>query len=199
MGDQPLNKTVAWKSSYISTTEFTTIRTEKDIDVRGQITGEEFGKLYNIHYHLKINLNWVIQSFSADSLSELPFSVSFHKNKKGEWVDKKGKVLPEFEGCTDVDIMLTPFTNTLPVNRLNLPVGVSEEIKVVYIDLKQNICSPANQRYTNMGNGTYKYESLPSGFTALLKVDEDGLVIDYPGIWHRVNPVLRGKDLSTGS
>ena len=29
----------------------------------------------------------------------------------------------------------------------------------------------------------YRYESLKSGFTAELKVDEDGLVIDYPDIF----------------
>jgi hypothetical protein len=81
---------------------------------------------------------------------------------------------------------LTPFTNTLPINRLNLTEGDSKEIEVVYFDLPSSNFSPLKQRYTNLGNGIYKYESLASGFTANLEVDNEGFVINYPGIWQRV-------------
>jgi len=48
----------------------------------------------------------------------------------------------------------------------------------------------APQRYTclarNADGGVYRYESLSSGFTRDLLIDADGLVIEYPGIWKRV-------------
>jgi uncharacterized protein len=33
--------------------------------------------------------------------------------------------------------------------------------------------------------GLYRFEALPSGFTAELPVDADGLVLDYPGLFRR--------------
>lgn len=187
MTPKKMNTTVVWKSTLLSTTEHTTITTGKNIRVKGRIVGKRAEKLISIEYHLEIDTSWVIQSFSIDSRLGNPFSVSLHKNKKGEWVDEKETPMPEFADCTDIDIMLTPFTNTLPINRLNLSPGMSEEINVIYVDLKQNRCYPARQRYTNEGDGIYKYESLQSDFTARLMTDEHGLVLDYPGIWRRVN------------
>jgi hypothetical protein len=44
---------------------------------------------------------------------------------------------------------------------------------------------PERQRYgcleAQADGGLYRFEALPSGFTAELPVDADGLVIDYPG------------------
>ncbi|HZA22643.1 MAG TPA: putative glycolipid-binding domain-containing protein, partial [Dehalococcoidia bacterium] len=34
-------------------------------------------------------------------------------------------------------------------------------------------------------SGHYRFEALPSGFTAELPVDAEGLVIDYPGLFRR--------------
>ena len=41
------------------------------------------------------------------------------------------------------------------------------------------------QRYTNLGGGRYRFESLDDDFTADLTVDEAGLVVDYPGLFRR--------------
>ncbi len=91
------------------------------------------------------------------------------------------------DGCTEVDIMITPFTNTLPIRRLNLNLGESREISVAYIGLPGLKLSHMQQRYTCLSHdengGTYRYESLKSGFTAELRVDTDSLVVDYPNIF----------------
>jgi len=39
------------------------------------------------------------------------------------------------------------------------------------------------QAYTRLTADTYRYENLPSGFTAELRVNEEGLVLDYGDIW----------------
>jgi hypothetical protein len=90
-----------------------------------------------------------------------------------------------------VDISITPFTNTLPIRRLSLAVGSSTILKVVYIKLPELHVFPFEQRYTcldvSANGGTYRYESLSSGFTADLPVDHDGIVLDYPQIWKRLS------------
>ncbi len=75
------------------------------------------------------------------------------------------------DGCTDVDISVTPFTNTLPIRRLNLDQDESTEIETVYISVPELQVETAIQRYTCLDSlddegGRYRYESVPSGFTA---------------------------------
>ena len=74
-------------------------------------------------------------------------------------------------------------------HRLRLGTGLMREINVIYIRWPELSLQPLRQRYTNMGNELYKYENLESGYSALLSMDRDGLVMDYPGMWKRVYPV----------
>jgi hypothetical protein len=47
--------------------------------------------------------------------------------------------------------------------------------------------SPQPQAYTQLADRLYLFESLVgSGFSAELPVDEDGIVLDYPGLFRRV-------------
>jgi len=93
--------------------------------------------------------------------------------------------LVPLDGCIDVDILASPFTNTLAINRLALEPGQSEEIRVAFIDPANATARPVEQRYTRLDANRYRYEGLASGFTAELPVDEDGLLIEYPGYFRR--------------
>jgi hypothetical protein len=99
---------------------------------------------------------------------------------EGNW---RGR--PELQGCLEVDISVTPLTNTLPINRLRLSPGESAEIRAVYIDVPSLRVSVMPQRYTRLGERLYRYQS--KGFQADLSVDEHGLVVDYPGLWRRLD------------
>ena len=89
------------------------------------------------------------------------------------------------KGCMDLDIPLTPFTNTLPIRRLKLSPGRSQEVKVIYCDLLKQEIKPVCQRYTCLSNSEYHYENVPNDFEATILVDEFGLVIDYPYLFVR--------------
>ncbi len=58
---------------------------------------------------------------------------------------------------------------------------------MVYVSVPDLRLSKFDQRYTCISQhedgGIYRYESLNSGFTSELKIDEDGMVVDYPGIF----------------
>jgi hypothetical protein len=109
---------------------------------------------------------------------------------EGYWTTHSGESVPGLEGCVDVDISATPFTNTLPIRRLGLAPGESADLSVAYVDIDEMRAWREEQRYTrlkkNSEDALYKYESLDSGFTADLPVDTDGLVLDYPGLFRRV-------------
>ena len=88
-------------------------------------------------------------------------------------------------GCQDVDLSVTPATNTRPIRRLDLDIGKSESVTAAWIkipDLKVQLLS---QRYTRVAKNTYRYESA-TGFSAEITVDDLGLVITYAGGWERI-------------
>ncbi len=112
---------------------------------------------------------------------------------RGHWHDAvRDRPVPALEGCLDVDIGMTPATNTLPIKRLGLAAGEGREITVAYVPLPDEIEGaflprPARQRYTCLAEGRrYRYEGLFRGFTAELEVDGDGLVLDYPETFRRL-------------
>ena len=59
--------------------------------------------------------------------------------------------MPELRDCIDVDITATPFTNTLPINRLRLAPGQSADISVVYVTTPGLDISVSAQRYSRRG------------------------------------------------
>jgi uncharacterized protein len=105
----------------------------------------------------------------------------------GHWRDGTGGPLPALDGAIDVDLPLTPFTNTLPIRRLDLRAGQSADIRVVYIRLPELTVTIDPQRYTCLEPGRrYRYASLDGDFVRDIEVDADGLVVTYPGLFRRL-------------
>lgn len=104
----------------------------------------------------------------------------------GRWRDAQGNALPALDGCLDVDLTCTPFTNTLPIRRLGEALRRRHEITVAYITLPEATVAPSRQAYTALGAGRYRFESLSSPFQADIETDADGLVVHYPGLFRRV-------------
>jgi uncharacterized protein len=107
----------------------------------------------------------------------------------GNWTDAlRRRPVPELDGCVDLDLSVTPLTNTLPIRRLGLIPGMTRDLTVAYVKIPDLTVSAAAQRYTcisdDNGQARYRYES--GRFQASLQVDEHGLVLDYPGIWRRI-------------
>ncbi|WP_343712585.1 putative glycolipid-binding domain-containing protein [Inquilinus sp.] len=105
----------------------------------------------------------------------------------GAWTTGDGTPLPQLDGCIDIDLVATPFTNTLPIRRLGLEPGESAEIRVAYLPLPDLVPFATSQRYTHLALRRWRFESLDgSGFTAEISTDANELVLDYPGLYRRV-------------
>jgi hypothetical protein len=90
-------------------------------------------------------------------------------------------------GAFDVDLGGSPLTNTLPIRRLNLANaqnGVAHRLSVAWVLLPSLEVVQADQIYTPLGDGQVRYSS--ETFSADLTVDDDGFVLDYPGLAKRV-------------
>src|SRR5436305_11729 len=78
-----------------------------------------------------------------------------------------------------------PDTNTIPIRRLDLKVGEARAIRVAWIRFPELRVEPGDQRYARGALRRYRFENVDSGYTTELKVDEEGLVLEYPGLWTR--------------
>ena len=104
----------------------------------------------------------------------------------GNWVDASATPLAQLKGAIDIDISITPFTNTLPIRRLRLQPGQSKEILAVYVQLPGLTVTTDRQRYTCLeSDGLYRYESIDSAFIRDVEVDDQGLVVTNPGLFRR--------------
>lgn len=102
----------------------------------------------------------------------------------GRWL-RDGVEAPAVAGCLDVDLSVSPATNTLPIRRLGLEVGESREVVAAWLRFPGLELEPLRQRYTRLSERRYRYESPAHDFTAEVEVDEMGLVVRYPPGWER--------------
>jgi len=165
-------------------------RGNDEITADGIVIGVEENVAFRIRYKISCDLGWHVRKVVVKSLEENEHTLSFVSDSLGNWTNESGNLVSELKGCFDVDITATPFTNTLPIRRLSLSSGESAEIKVVYFRIPEMQVSVEPQRYTcleiSSAGGKYKFESLDGGFTAVITVDADGLVEDYPKLFKRV-------------
>jgi hypothetical protein len=152
--------------------------------ISGLVIGQEDGAKFGLHYRLKVDSSWRTRAVHLQTTSGR--TLDLESNGQGSWVEN-GRPQPELQGCIDVDIQATPMTNTLPIRRLEWEAGQTAEIRLCYITVPDLTASPRDQRYTALTPGAlYRFESLESGFTADLPVDEDGFVRDYPSLFRRL-------------
>ncbi|NYF15642.1 hypothetical protein HDC37_000454 [Microbacterium sp. AK009] len=103
----------------------------------------------------------------------------------GRWL-VNGEHRGDLDGASEIDIQATPLTNTLPVRRLALAIGESADIETAWIAVPALTVVRDPQRYTRLDERQWLYESRDSDFRAVLTVDDEGLVLDYPGLFRSI-------------
>ena len=145
---------------------------------------------FRLHYTIACYADFRVRAVTVTLSHPTIRGVALHADGIGNWRDEAGMELTSLRGCVDVDIMTTPFTNTLPIRRLEWTAGRSQTLPVAYVTVPTLAVSMEHQRYTclerSLGASRFRFESLATGFTAELQVDADGLVIEYSDIFRRV-------------
>jgi hypothetical protein len=168
------------------------LQQQEGIVADGLILGVQEQGPFRVHYEIHCNIHWRLHAVHVSVLSGSSRSLHLFTDGEGAWTTEGGKMIPLLQGCLDVDISSTPFTNTLPIRRLALQPGSTATLNMAYIAVPQMQVEVTEQRYTCLevtpSRGRYRFESLEHGvssFTAELPVDRDGLVLDYPGLFRR--------------
>ncbi|HUR98797.1 MAG TPA: putative glycolipid-binding domain-containing protein [Pyrinomonadaceae bacterium] len=87
------------------------------------------------------------------------------------------------KGCVDIDLNFSPITNLLPLRRLDMQIGESKSVSAAWVRFPSFELERLDQTYTRPDEATIKYESRAGEFVRTLKVNRDGLVLDYPDYW----------------
>lgn len=106
--------------------------------------------------------------------------LALNSDGSGTWSAGDDPVL-ELYGAVDVDLAWTPATSTLPIRRLNLALGESAEVSTVHIAFPAHEIERRTHRYERLAPLRYRYRS--GDFETDLTVNEQGLVVAYPGHW----------------
>ena len=181
-----METTILWAGREYDSREHCVVNTsEGGSDISSTIVGRYQDFVYQVHYHILTNPQWQTLFFEIHSrINGRVRHLQFEGDGAGHW--KSGsREATQFDGCIDIDIPLTPFTNTLPINRLDIPVGGERQIQVLYIDLLEGRLSGLQQKYVRRAIDIYHYENVPNDFEADIEVDTAGLVVDYPALFVR--------------
>jgi uncharacterized protein len=185
-----MTKTVVWEFEAEPGLELLELSAGTDVVAESTIVrgGEQ---PFGLRYRLTCDGGWRMRELDIELLSGDRRVLELRADGLGHWT-RGGVALPALDGCIDVDLSATAFTNTLPVRRLELAPGDAQEIALAYVDIPDLTLERADQRYTCLGRGgdrlRYRFESLEDGvvgYSNELTLDEDGLVVDYPGYGHR--------------
>src|SRR5215831_10089854 len=112
---------VIWNQVVGGGAEHLTLKQDSLIEADGLAVGMLKDEAYRIQYQIVCDKGWNVLEVSVqDRLHENSFILT---HREEEWLDDKNHPIEALRECTEVDIMVTPFTNTLPIRRLNLSKG----------------------------------------------------------------------------
>lgn len=183
-------KTVVWQqwdNIGLEYLELTEVSSKDGVLVESNIIGFEGGIPFQMHYRLRCLEDY--QVFRLDISLSGHRGLSLTRRHTGQWLGDQNEPLPDLDGCYDIDITATPFTNTLPIRRLDWQVGQSRSLDMVYIRIPEMTVERVTQQYTCLEktDGGSKFEYRQPGFTAILPIDADGFVQNYPELFRRLS------------
>lgn len=161
------------------------------IKAHGRIVAAACGAhpAFSASYDLVTDDSGATKRLSLDvSLAERERQLSIARDEENMWLitDHEGESRAAYGGALDVDMVLSPFFNALPIRRTGLyRTAETVTLPVVYVYLPDLTVSAAEISYTSAGIGAAIKLQSPVAETSIV-VDDDGFIIDYPGLAERI-------------
>jgi hypothetical protein len=131
-------------------------------------------------YRMELGPDWVVRRAGVVArLGPEEFHRVIERRDDGWLID--GVRAAEYAGCTDLDLSFTPSTNTCAIRRLGLEIGQEGESTAVWVAEPKLTLHVLDQRYKRLDTRRYEYRT--GDFSAVIEVDDDGIVTSYPGLF----------------
>jgi hypothetical protein len=141
------------------------------------------GSPCRLEYLIECDPEWrttsvAVDGWVGDDVIEFEILVS----EESVWYLNEQEI-EEVEGCVDIDLNFSPITNLLPLRRLGLENGETKSVSAAWLRFPSFKLERLDQTYSRLDETTIKYESRDGAFVRSLKVNSDGLVLEYPDYW----------------
>jgi uncharacterized protein len=121
------------------------------------------------------------------TLAERERQLSIARDEENMWLvqDHGGQSSrAAYDGAMDVDVIFSPFFNTLPIRRTGLyQRSDSLTVPVVYVSLPDLEVKPVTISYSSAADGIKLHSPVAD---TTVTVDADGFILDYPGLAERI-------------
>src|SRR5829696_5696458 len=118
------------------------VTSDGSVVMNGLVIGLEAGRPFRIGYEIRCDGRWRVREVRAAAPDLERPVLELLADGGGHWKRGGGEPIPELDGCIDVDISATPFTNTLPIRRLGLEPGECADVDVAYIRIPELLVGP---------------------------------------------------------
>lgn len=165
---------------------FRLVRGDRAWDLHGGVLADLPHGGTEIRYLLRVDELWRSHRLRLEMTGAHVGTLDLVGDGRGSWsVD--GERATDLDGCLDVDVGITPSTNTLPIRRLDpRPGHPAIDLRVAWVRIPEMTVEADEQSYARVDERTWIFRS--EGFEAELEVDEDGLVVTYGDLWTRGVP-----------
>lgn len=149
--------------------------------LKGHVVLDLDGEPASVTYTIDTDTKWLTRAvWVALNRGQRETKLELRVDDDQRWWQGE-RELSALMGRSDVDLSVTPATNTLPLRRLELDVGESAEVTAAWVKFPELELEPLPQRYTRVSERHYRYESgtALADFSADITVDAEGVVTDY--------------------
>jgi hypothetical protein len=177
-------RSLRWQALEGGGLEHLSLRATQDaILAEAVVIGERDGLRYGARYEIACAQDFTARSFSVTTTDGRRLAMS----RDGDgWRDEARGRLPQFDACIDIDLSATPFTNTLPIRRCTWQNGQARRLPMLFVPFDSFQPYATEQIYTCLGPRLFRFETADGSFSADLRLDADGLVMDYPHLFQRL-------------
>src|SRR2546427_13199773 len=147
-GETRMNTTILWHDRETLGAERCTLSSlESGFRLAGSALCPVDGVPLQVAYIVDVDAGW--HTRQAVVHVDMPHTVAdlaLRADGAGTWWDQ-GEALSSVAGCLDVDLRITPATNTLPIRRLRLQPGDAADIVVAWVAFPSLTIVRSDQRY----------------------------------------------------
>jgi hypothetical protein len=196
-------RAIAWIKDDPFGVEFAKVELDSALLTAAGVAIGTFPFPYRLDYQLETTTEFVTTRLLVTSCGDgWRRALDLRRTRAGVWelvVEEDGSSgLPSAGGdpnaltdALDCDLGLSPMTNLMPVLRHNLLAGGGPiELITAWVSVPDLSVRPDGQRYSFLRSAPdhdlLRYEATDGTFAADIKVDDEGFVLDYPGIARRL-------------
>jgi hypothetical protein len=148
------------------------------------------GRPCRLEYEIDCDATWETRTVSIrGAVGGVSTTLDLSRSAEHAW-HENGLLVPQLQGCVDVDLGFSPSTNLLPIRRLDLAIGGRASVRAAWVRFPELTLEVLEQVYTRLSERTYLYESAGGAFRRELTVNHSGFVVDYPDFWRAEAEVI---------